>query len=138
MVPFLFVSLCFRIFLYWSSFQSLVARSRNKSLFLRDRKAEWDRLTEEAWLRGDVSAQLAVVQQREAKARRDVEEFHAMFEDLLARTKLDEEEIARLRKERDELLQKNAVASEWASKLLAELEMEWDLKLKTEERSVAL
>jgi len=47
-----------------------------------------------------------------------------MFEDLLARTKLDEEEIARLRKERDELLQKNAVASEWASKLLAELETE--------------
>ena len=61
-----------------------------------------------------------------------------MFEDLSARSKLDEEEIARLRKERDELLQKNAVASEWASKLLAELETEQDLKLKAEERSMAL
>ena len=60
---------------------------------------EWDRLTEEARLRGDLSAQLAVVQQREAEARRDVEEFHAMFEDLSARTKLDEEEIDRLQKE---------------------------------------
>ena len=57
---------------------------------------EWDRLTEEARLRGDVSAQLAVVQRREAKACCDVEEFHAMFEDLSVRTKLDEEEIARL------------------------------------------
>ena len=44
-----------------------------------------------------------------------------MFEDLSARTKLDEEEIARLRKERDELLQKNVVASEMAGELLAEL-----------------
>ena len=51
-----------------------------------------------------MSAQLAVVQRREAEARRDVEEFHAMFEDLSARMKLDEEEIARLRKERDVLL----------------------------------
>ena len=57
---------------------------------------EWDRLTEEARLRGDVSAQLAVDQQREAEVHRDVEEFPAMFEDLSARTKLDEEEIARL------------------------------------------
>ena len=30
------------------------------------------------------------------------------------------------------------MASERAGKLLAELEMEWDLKLKTEERSTAL
>ena len=70
--------------------------------------------------------------------RRDVEEFHAMFEDLSARMKLDEEEIARLRKEQDELLQKNAAASERASELLAELQMERDLKLKAEERSATL
>ena len=61
-----------------------------------------------------------------------------MFEDLSARTKLDEEEIARLRKERDELLQKNVVASEMAGELLAELQTEQDLKLKAEERSVTL
>ena len=84
-----------------------------------------------------MSAQLAVVQQWEAEARRDVEEFHGMFEDLL-RAKLDEEATARLRKERDELLQKNAAASERASELLAELQMERDLKLKAEERSATL
>ena len=48
--------------------------------------------------------QLAAAQQREAQARQDAEEAHGMFEDLSARTKLDEEEIARLQKERDELL----------------------------------
>ena len=61
-----------------------------------------------------------------------------MFEDLSARMKLDEEEIARLRKERDELLQRNAVASERAGELLAELQTERDLKLKAEERSATL
>ena len=61
-----------------------------------------------------------------------------MFEDLSARTKLDEEEIARLRKERDKLLQKNTTASEKASELLAELQTERDLKLKAEERSTML
>ena len=66
--------------------------------------AEWDHHTEEAWLRGDVGAQLAVAQQREAEARRDMEEFHGMFEDLSARVKVDDEETARLRKEQDELL----------------------------------
>ena len=61
-----------------------------------------------------------------------------MFEDLSARTKLDEEEIARLRKERDELLQKNAMAREKASELLAELQTERGLKLMAEERSAML
>ena len=65
---------------------------------------EWDRLTEEARLRGDVSAQLAVAQQREAEACRDAKEFHGMFEDLSARMKVDEEATIGLRKERDELL----------------------------------
>ena len=61
-----------------------------------------------------------------------------MFEDLSARVKLDEEATSRLRKEQDELLQKDVVASEQAIELLAELEMERDLKLKAEERSVVL
>ncbi|XP_066315079.1 uncharacterized protein [Miscanthus floridulus] len=120
------------------SSQNLVARSWNKSRFLCERKAEWDRLTEEARLRGDVSAQLAIVQWWEAEACRDVEEFHAMFEDLPARMKLDGEEIARLRKERDKLLQKSAAANERAGELLVELETERDLKLKALERSTAL
>ena len=61
-----------------------------------------------------------------------------MFEDLSVRTKLDEEEVTRLRKERDELLQKNAAASEWTGELLVELQTERDLKLKAEERSATL
>ena len=61
-----------------------------------------------------------------------------MFEDLSARSKLDEEEIARLRKERDELLQRNAVADEMAGEVLKELEMERDLRRKAESRAMAL
>ena len=72
---------------------------------------EWDRLTEEARLRGDVGAQLAAAQQREAEARRDTEEIHGMFEDLLARVKLDKEAAASLRKERDKLLWNDVMAS---------------------------
>ena len=65
---------------------------------------EWDRLTEEAQLRGDVGAQLAAAQQREAKARWDAKEIHGMFEDLSVKVKQDEEATARVRKEQDELL----------------------------------
>ena len=55
---------------------------------------ERDRRTEEARLRGDLSAQLAAAQQWETKARRDTEEIHGMFEDLSARVKLDKEAAA--------------------------------------------
>ena len=85
-----------------------------------------------------MGAQLAVAQQREAEARRDADEIHGMFEDLSARVKQDEEAAARVQKEWDELLQKDTVASEQAIKLLAELEIEWDLKLKAKERSMVL
>ena len=61
-----------------------------------------------------------------------------MFEDLSARSKLDGEEIARLKKERDELLQRNAAANEKASEVLKELEMERDLRRKAESRAMAL
>ena len=50
----------------------------------------------------------------------------------------DEEAAARVRKEQDELLQKDAEAYQWAIDLLAELEMERDLKLEAKERSTAL
>ena len=135
---FLHVFLCFRVFCYRSSFQCIVACSGNKSWFLREQKEEWDCLTKEARLRGDVGVQLAAAQQREAEACRDIEEIHGMFEDLSARVKLDEEATSRLRKEQDELLQKDVVASEQAIELLAELEMERDLKLKAKERSMVL
>ena len=61
-----------------------------------------------------------------------------MFEDLSARSKLDEEEIVRLRKERDELLQRKAAAEEKAGEVLKELEMERDLRWKAESRAMAL
>ena len=51
-----------------------------------------------------MATQLAIAQEWEAQTREDVEEADGMFEDLSARSKLDEEEIVRLRKERDELL----------------------------------
>ena len=85
-----------------------------------------------------MAAQLASAQEREAQARQDAEEAHGMFEDLSARSKLDGEEIARLQKERDELLQRNAAANEKTGEVLKELEMEQDLKLKAEERSATL
>ena len=64
---------------------------------------EWDRLTEEARLRADMAAQLVAAKEREAEACRDAEEIHGMFEDLKARSKLEEEEAARILKERDGL-----------------------------------
>ena len=65
---------------------------------------EWDRLTKEAQLLRDVSAQLAATQQREAKARWNAEEAHGMFQDLLMRVQRDKEAAARVQKERDKLL----------------------------------
>ena len=61
-----------------------------------------------------------------------------MFEDLSARVKLDEEAAAKIRKERDELLQKGPKASQRAVEVLSKLEMERDLRRKAEERSTAL
>ena len=43
-----------------------------------------------------MGAQLAAAQQQETEAHWDTEEAHGMFEDLLARVKLDEEDAARL------------------------------------------
>ena len=61
-----------------------------------------------------------------------------MFEDLSVRSKLDGEEITRLKKERDELLERNATANEKAGEVLKELEMERDLRRKAESRATAL
>ena len=61
-----------------------------------------------------------------------------MFQDLSARVRQDEEAAARVRKERDKLLQKDAAASERAVEVLAELEIEQDLRQKGEDRSTAL
>ena len=57
---------------------------------------------------------------------------------MSTRVKLDEEAAARIQKERDELLQKDAEANERAIEVLAELEIEQDLRRKAEDRSMAL
>ena len=67
-----------------------------------------------------------------------MEEIHVMFEDLSVRVKQDAEEATRVRKEWDEMLQKDADARQQAVELLAELEMERDLRLKAEDRSTVL
>ena len=58
-----------------------------------------------------------------------------MFEDLVVRVKLDEEEAAQIKKERDELVQKDVEASKRAAEVLSELETERDLRREAEDRS---
>ena len=48
------------------------------------------------------------LQSRVAEARRDADEAEKVFEALSARSRKDDEKAARVRKERDELLQKDA------------------------------
>ena len=61
-----------------------------------------------------------------------------MFQDLSVRARQDEEEASKLRKERDDLLQQDAETRQQALDLLATVEMEQELKLGVEERSMAL
>ena len=61
-----------------------------------------------------------------------------MFQDLSVRVRRDEEAATRVRKEQDELLQKDVKACQRVVDLLAEVEKERDLKLEAEDRSAAL
>lgn len=111
-----FVSLP-RIFL-----QSLMARSQEKSQFLRQQKDAWNRLTEEAWLCGEQSKQLvaahqkvaelapaaeevAYLQIREADACRPANKVEESFTALAKRAHKDTTMTEQLRKERDGLHQ---------------------------------
>ena len=58
-----------------------------------------------------------------------------MFEDLAVWVKLDEEEAAQIKKERDELVRKDVEASKRATEVLSELETERDLRREAEDRS---
>ena len=82
-----------------------------------------------------MGAQLAAAQQQEAEAHWDAEDIHVMYEDLSARVKLDEEEAAQIKKERDKLVRKDVEASKRATEVLSELETERDLKREAENRS---
>ena len=73
-----------------------------------------------------------------AKAHRHADEAERVFEALLMRSRKDDKEAARFRKERDELLQKDAEIRQWILDLLGEVEKERDLKLGAKEKLVAL
>ena len=74
----------------------------------------------------------------EAEAHRDVENMEKSFDELSKRARRDAEKVTRLWKERDELLQRDAETRQRALELLAEVETERELKLRAEERSMAL
>ncbi|XP_066361521.1 uncharacterized protein [Miscanthus floridulus] len=114
-----------------------------------------DHLVEEARLHREVTAQLVAAQQRVAeltplteeavnlqsqvaKAHRDADEAKKAFEALSARSWMDEKEAARVRKERDELLQRDADPRQWILDLLGEVEKERDLRLGAKEKLMAL
>ena len=73
-----------------------------------------------------------------AKARRDADEAEKVFEALLMRSWKDDEDATRVRKERDELLQKDAETCQRILDLLGEVEKERDLKLGAMEKLMAL
>jgi len=73
-----------------------------------------------------------------AEARRDADEVEKAFEALSVRSQKDDEEATRVRKERDELLQKDAETRQRILDLLGEVEKERDLKLGVEEKLAAL
>ena len=75
---------------------------------------------------------------REAEAHRHVEETERAFEALPTRVRQDEEEVARVRREQDELLQRDAETHQWILDLLANAEKEQELKLAVEEKLAAL
>ena len=64
-----------------------------------------------------------------AEACRDADEAEKAFEALSVRSWKDDEEAARVRKERDELLQKYTKTRQRILDLLSEVEKERDLKL---------
>ena len=53
-----------------------------------------------------------------------------MLQDLAARARHDTEEAARVQKQRDKLLQRDAEARQWIVDLLGEVEKEQELKLR--------
>ena len=64
-----------------------------------------------------------------AKARWDADEAEKAFEALSVRSRKDDEEATRVRKERDELLQKDAETHQRILDLLSEVQKERDLRL---------
>ena len=85
-----------------------------------------------------LAEEAANLQSQVAEARRGVDEAKKAFEVLSARLWKDDEEAARVRKERDELLQRDAETHQRILDLLSEVEKERDLRLEAKEKLVAL
>ena len=81
-----------------------------------------------------LAKEAANLRSRVAEARRDANEAKKAFEALSARSWKDDKEVARVRKERDELLQKDAETRQWILDLLAKVEKERELKMGDEEK----
>ena len=79
-----------------------------------------------------------ILRSRVVEARQDADEAKKAFEALSARLRRDEEEAAKVRKERDELLQKDAETRQRILDLLAEVEKEREPKLGAKEKLAAL
>ena len=75
---------------------------------------------------------------REAEAGRHEEETKKAFEALSARVQRDEKEATRVRREWDQLLQRDVETHQRILDLLAEAKKERDLKLVAEEKFIAL
>ena len=75
---------------------------------------------------------------REAEARRHEEETERAFEALSTRVWQDEEEANRVRREQDELLQRDAEPYQWILDLLDKAEKEQELKLVAKEKLATL
>ena len=73
-----------------------------------------------------------------AEAHWYADEAAKAFEALSARSRKDDEEATKVRKEWDELLKKEAETRQQILDLLGEVEKERDLKLRAEEKLVAL
>ncbi|XP_066311022.1 uncharacterized protein [Miscanthus floridulus] len=72
------------------------------------------------------------------EACQDTEDAEKAFEALSMRIRRDDEATAKVKKERDELLQKEASNRQCILDLLGEVEVERDLKLRAKEKVVAL
>ena len=78
------------------------------------------------------------LRRQEAEACQHAEDATWMLQDLVARAWQDAEEAARVQKQRDELLQWDAESRQRIVELLDEIGTERELKLRAEERSMAL
>ena len=102
-----------------------------------------------------MTAQLVATQQRVAEltplveeaddlrsrvdeACQDADEAEKAFETLSVRSRRDNKEATRVRKEWDKLLQKDAETHQWVLDLLGKVEKEMELKLGAEEKLAAM